>query len=290
MAKEINMYSKLFFLAVAMTAILFGSTIGLAQTASKNEEVFADKLKEIQQTSGGGRADATVLLLEAIAESLKADDVAPPTRCKVMQQALRSVLGSNAAKDDSVRAIAAKCALDTITETQRKGVANSELLQLQLELALYVMPRTTAPTERTAEMALSLWGNLAAAVRHFSIYDPLHPKVSFDVVPPTPPADFKEPFNFGQSPDTIKHPVFRKQYADYLRNRADFGRGANEYQRLCSIQKLFLPKLHGILKSAYSGSTQKTKEGETTIEKYVPDPAMRKELLNLIQSPTSSQN
>ena len=158
----------------------------------------------------------------------------------------------------------------------------TELIQVQLELALDVLPRTSALPEQIAEASLPLWADLLAAVANLSAYDPWHPKVRLGL--PVPPAGFNELFVLGESPDDIKDPAFRKQYADFLRKRDEFHRKAGEYGKLSDIRGCFFPSLQGVLNSAYSGSLEKEKAGKAAIEKYIPDPDARKELLKAMKS------
>ena len=271
------------FIGLTAMALLSTTTLGQGQPqpAPKGKEPFAVDLQAITSLSEGGRAEAVLLRLEAIAENLKSPNVSAVKRCIIMQQALRIAVSSKVGKNDAVRAAAAKFALTTISETRGKGTASSELLEQQLGLALEILPWTSATPERIAEVSLQVWADLLAATKDLSAYDPSHPGVKLEI--PDPPPNSHEDFTFGQSPEGIKDPVFRKQYSDYLRDRGEFGRNACKLWSLRAVPLHFLPELKAVLRSAYSADREKVRAGSAAIEKYVRDPLVRRELLDAIQ-------
>ncbi len=268
--------------AIAATLTAMIVAVAHAQTVTKIDDPFAKELEAINSLAAQRKPNDAVARLDALAKRVAEAHLPPLRRCQVMRQALGSLVWSPVDESPAVKSAALKWALTTISETRGKGVVATELIQVQMELALDVLPRTSALPEQIAQASLPLWRDLLAAVANLSAYDPWHPKVQLEM--PVPPAGFSEFFVFGESPDCIKDPAFRKQYADFLRKRDEVGCKGGEYGRLAEFRGCYFPKLQGVLNSAYSGSPEKEKAGKAAIEKYIPDPDVRKELLKAMKS------
>ena len=282
-SRDPNMFRDHFLKTLVTATLMSASVLNLSSVCamSANEDEYVEELTQIESLAKSGEVAAVASRLEAICEEFKSSDIPPEKRSMIMQQALRIALWSDVGQDDAIKATAADCAFAIISATRGKAIVSRELFQQQMQLALEILPRTNASSDRIGEVSLQLWGDLLVATADLSDYDSSHPKVVLDI--PTPPVDYNGTFRSGMDPSGITDPEFRRQYEEFLKKRDEFNRKSNDYRRLCNLQKRFLPKLQSVLASAYSGDSEKTKAGIAAIEKYVSDPAMREVLLKAIQ-------
>jgi hypothetical protein len=265
---------------VLMFAVSANAPEPTRSSQPEEKEPYMKQLAVIKSRGVAGDAVGAVGNLQALSETLKREHASSLDRSRVLQKAMRLLIWSPVGKVDVVREAAAKIAMETVSGTRAEGVADPDVLQQQLELALDILPRTSAKPEDVAAPSLQIWEDIGAATARY--HDLSNPKVPLEM--PTPPPGYKGFFASGMDPSAITDPEYRRQYAEFLEKRDKFNQNYVKYRQCVDMREAFLPKLKAALTLAYSGDPEKEKAGAALIGKTVSDESMRAELLKAIQS------
>jgi hypothetical protein len=125
---------------------------------------------------------------------------------------------------------------------------------------------------------LELWQNISADSIKVD-WNPQDPKNILRL----PPAIFKEDFNLGQSPDTIKDPIVKREYTEYLEKRAARLNKASEQKWAKEIVHEDKDIVKNYIIDSYSLRPFATAELEQLLKTYKFDSALSKEILEAVR-------